>query len=75
VIDTGHRQVVWKKRSESEFQAIKISTGFMSDGYVEVLSGLNENDEVVIEGQFLLDAQAQLFGGYKTMNETKSHQH
>jgi len=75
VIDTGHRQVVWKKRSENEFQAIKISTGFMSDGYVEVLSGLNENDEVVIEGQFLLDAQAQLFGGYKTMNETKSHQH
>lgn len=75
VIDTGHRQVVWKKKSDSEFQAIKISTGFMGQGYVEVLSGLSEDDEIVIEGHFLLDAQAQLFGGYESMNKTPAHQH
>lgn len=75
VIDTGHRQVVWKKINQNKFQAIKISTGFMSEGYVEVLSGLKEGEEVVIEGHFLLDAQAQLFGGYKEMNEMKKHVH
>lgn len=69
VIDTGHRQVVWKKRNENEFQAVKITTGFVSQGYAEVLSGLSEDDEIVIEGHFLLDAQAQLFGGYELMDD------
>ena len=31
---------------------------------------LMEGEEVVIEGSFLLDAQAQLFGGYEDMKET-----
>lgn len=34
-----------------------------------------EGEEVVIEGSFLLDAQAQLFGGYEDMKESKSSGH
>ena len=41
------------------------SRSFESEGYVEVVKGLMEGEEVVIEGNFLLDAQAQLFGGYE----------
>lgn len=65
VIDTGKRKVVWIKQSENTFQAKKVETGFESRGYVEVLEGLKEGDEVVLEANFLLDAQAQLFGGYE----------
>lgn len=67
VIDTGKRKIVWTKISEKQFQAKNILVGQESEGYVEVKNGLMEGEEVVIEGNFLLDAQAQLFGGYEDM--------
>jgi len=77
VIDTGKRKVVWLKVDDQSFQAKIIHTGQESEGYVEIKHGLVEGDNVVIEGNFLLDAQAQLFGGYEDMNTQKSsgHQH
>ncbi len=69
IIDTGKRKVVWVKVNNRQFQAKTIHTGHESEGYVEVKNGLMENEEVVIEGSFLLDAQAQLFGGYEDMKK------
>ncbi|MGI4992189.1 efflux RND transporter periplasmic adaptor subunit [Halobacteriovorax sp. GFR7] len=69
VIDTGKRKVAWVKKSDKEFKSVIIKTGHESEGYVEVKQGLKEGDQVVIEGNFLLDAQAQLFGGYEDMND------
>lgn len=74
VIDTGKRKVVWVKINDQMFQAREIMTGYESDGYVEVKAGLEINDSVVIEGSFLLDAQAQLFGGYEDFVGL-SHEH
>lgn len=75
-IDTGKRKVVWVQVDEHTFQAQEIRTGFESEGYVAVVSGLKEEDKVVIEGNFLLDAQAQLFGGYEDFNQpSDTHQH
>jgi len=65
IIDTGKRKVIWQKISDTTYQAKTIHTGFESEGYVEVVRGLKEGDFVVIEGNFLLDAQSQLFGGYE----------
>ena len=64
VIDTGKRKVVWVKGSTQKYQARIVHTGFESEGYLEVKSGLNAGDVIVTDGNFLLDAQAQLFGGY-----------
>lgn len=82
IIDTGKRKVVWKKNKGRSYEAIVIHTGYESEGYVEVKHGLKEGDSVVIEGNFLLDAQAQLFGGYSDMsgasnsgNPHSNHQH
>jgi hypothetical protein len=77
IIDTGKRKVVWVKVNDKEFRAKKIQAGFESDGYVEIKSGLMEGEEVVIEGSFLLDAQAQLFGGYEDMrgDQPAGHKH
>lgn len=72
IIDTGKRKVVWVKVSPSSFLAKIIHTGQESQGYVEVKHGLMEGEEVVIEGNFLLDAQAQLFGGYEDLGNTIS---
>lgn len=67
IIDTGKRKIVWVKINGKNYQAKSILTGYESEGYVEVKQGLMEDEEVVIEGNFLLDAQAQLFGGYEDM--------
>ena len=75
IIDTGKRKVVWVKVSGKQFQAKTIHAGYESEGYVEIKHGLMEGEEVVIEGGFLLDAQAQLFGGYEDMKESKSSGH
>ena len=75
IIDTGKRKVVWTKISGKQFQAKEIHTGHESEGYVEVKHGLMEGEEVVIEGNFLLDAQAQLFGGYEDMKGQSSGGH
>ena len=71
IIDTGKRKVVWIKVSKTSFQAKTVHTGYESEGYVEIKHGLREGEEVVIEGNFLLDAQAQLFGGYENMKDVK----
>jgi ssDNA-binding Zn-finger/Zn-ribbon topoisomerase 1 len=78
IIDTGKRKVVWIKVTDREFRAKKIHAGYESDGYVEIKSGLMEGESVVIEGNFLLDAQAQLFGGYESINDDSNgnaHKH
>lgn len=75
IIDTGKRKVVWVKVTGRAFQAKTIHSGYESEGYVEIKHGLMEGEEVVIEGNFLLDAQAQLFGGYEDMKNSKSSGH
>jgi len=75
IIDTGKRKVVWIKVSDDSFQAKTVITGHESEGYVEILEGLNEGEEVVLEANFLLDAQAQLFGGYEDFKTEAPQQH
>ncbi len=74
IIDTGKRKVVWIKVSKKQYQAKVIKTGYESEGYVEVKSGLMKGEEVVMDGNFLLDAQAQLFGGYEDF-KSSGHNH
>ena len=61
----GKRKVIWLATGEHLYEAQNINTGFESEGYVEIKQGLKEGDQVVIDGNFLLDAQAQLTGGYE----------
>ena len=75
MIDTGKRKVVWIKVGERKFQAHVIHTGYEAEGYVEVKSGLEDNQQIVLDGNFLLDAQAQLFGGYSEMSSDAHHHH
>jgi RND family efflux transporter MFP subunit len=68
VIDTGKRQIVWLQKGENSYMAIDIQTGIKGEGFTEVKSGLKEEDLVVVDGNFLLDAQSQLSGGNMVHN-------
>ena len=60
VITTGKRSVVIVKQSDGRLQPVAITTGIDTGGDTEVLSGLNDGEEVVASGQFLIDSEASL---------------
>lgn len=62
VIRTGKRSVVMLAESNGRYRPVEIRTGQESDERTEVLSGLQEGQQVVASGQFLLDSEASLRG-------------
>ena len=45
---------------EGRFQAQEVTTGIESDDKVEIISGLNEGDSIVVSSQFLIDSESSL---------------
>lgn len=66
LLDTGKRKVVFVAQDENTFVKREIVTGQETQGYVQVLSGLNPGDTVVTAATFLIDSQTQLgsFGSH-----------
>ncbi|OTP76616.1 efflux RND transporter periplasmic adaptor subunit [Caballeronia sordidicola] len=60
VITTGKRSVVIVKQGDGRLQPVTVTTGIDTGGDTEVLNGLNEGEEVVASGQFLIDSEASL---------------
>ena len=51
---------VFIPRTEGTFEIRRIGRGRDLDGEVEVLSGLTAGDSIVVDGAFLLKAQAEM---------------
>lgn len=62
IIDTGKRKIIWLERDNNNYVATEVETGIKSVEFSEIRSGLKEGDKIVIDGNFLLDAQSQLSG-------------
>lgn len=60
LLDTGTRKIVFVKQDEETFVKRDIVTGQEADGYIQVLSGLQQGDNVVTAATFLIDSQTQL---------------
>ena len=60
VIDSGKRQVVLVRLAEGRFEPRTVSLGQHGDGYVQVLSGVTEGEQVVTSANFLIDAESNL---------------
>ena len=60
VIDSGSRQVVLIAKGEGRFEPRPVKLGRRGDGYVEVLEGIDQGDEVVTSATFLIDAESNL---------------
>lgn len=71
VLWTGKRSIVYvKSSSEQSFELREVTLGdAVNDQYV-IESGLAEGEEVVVNGAFTLDAEAQLRGKISMMNPT-----
>ncbi|WP_298516841.1 efflux RND transporter periplasmic adaptor subunit [uncultured Kordia sp.] len=74
ILWTGKRSLVYVKKVASEpvFEAREITLGKSSGENYEVVSGLNPEDEIVINGAFTVDAAAQLQGKKSMMNRDEA---
>lgn len=60
VLPTGKSNLVYKKYENQQFSPSKVQLGFQSEEWAEVLSGLQEGDEIVSKANFLLDSETKL---------------
>ena len=60
ILDTGTRRLVIVDRGGGAFEPREVEVGLHGDGYTEVLAGLAERDAVVVDGNFLIDAESNL---------------
>jgi Cu(I)/Ag(I) efflux system membrane fusion protein len=69
IIDSGRRQVVLLALGDGRFEPREIKPGRRGNGFVEVLSGIAEGDKVVVNGNFLIDAESNLQAALKGFAE------
>jgi len=71
VLWTGKRSVVYQQLENENgvyFKMIEVETGSSLSDEVEILSGLKAGDEIVSQGVFSVDSEAQLAGKPSMMN-------
>ncbi len=73
ILDSGRRKIVFVSVGEGRFEPREIVTGLTGDQHVtEVISGLEEGDQVVVSGQFLIDSESQLEEAIEKMLSRRS---
>jgi Cu(I)/Ag(I) efflux system membrane fusion protein len=58
VLDSGTRQAVLIELGGGVFEPRELTLGLRGGGFVEVLSGLEDGERVVVNGNFLIDAES-----------------
>ncbi len=69
LIVTGEREAVVKALGKGRFAPVDVESGMRRQGMVEILSGLEEGDQVVVSGQFLIDSESSLQASFRRMEE------
>lgn len=62
VIRTGRRALVMLADGKGRYQPVEVRLGAEAEGRTQILQGLEEGQQVVTSGQFLLDSEASLRG-------------
>jgi Cu(I)/Ag(I) efflux system membrane fusion protein len=60
LVDRGLRQFVWVEVGSGTFAPREVRAGARSSDRVEILSGLDGSETIVVDGAFLLESEAQL---------------
>ncbi len=67
VIRTGTSERVILAKGKGRFEPREVITGIESGDWIEIQSGLNEGEDVVISGQFLIDSEASTKASFTRM--------
>lgn len=69
VLDAGSRQVVLVDKGEGRFEPRDVMIGRRGGGLIEIRSGLQDGDPVVVSANFLIDAESNLKAALKGFAE------
>ncbi|WFU13996.1 efflux RND transporter periplasmic adaptor subunit [Bradyrhizobium sp. CB3481] len=69
VLDAGSRQVVLVDKGEGRFEPRDVTIGRRGGGLIEIRSGLQDGDPVVVSANFLIDAESNLKAALKGFAE------
>ena len=67
VLDSGMRRLVFVARPGGRFEPREVTLGARGDGRVAVLAGLAAGEPVVVDGNFLIDAESNLRAGLQAL--------
>jgi Cu(I)/Ag(I) efflux system membrane fusion protein len=73
VLDSGTRQVVLIDLGGGAFEPREVELGSRGDGYVEVVKGLDAGQRVVVNGNFLIDAESNLKAALESLGGHGGH--
>ena len=71
VIRSGKENRVILSLGEGKFKPVDVKLGLYSEGYYQVLSGLNVGDAIVTSGQFMIDSESSLRSAVKLFSTSK----
>jgi Cu(I)/Ag(I) efflux system membrane fusion protein len=60
VIDSGTRRVAFVSKGEGLFEPRNLTLGARANGLVEIKDGVAEGEDIVVSGNFLIDAESNL---------------
>lgn len=61
VVNTGERKIAFISHGNGKFEPRNVVIGrYLGDGNLEILSGLEAGESVVVSGQFLLDSESKI---------------
>jgi Cu(I)/Ag(I) efflux system membrane fusion protein len=69
IINSGRMTRVLVAKEGGKFYAREVKTGIESGEYTEITAGLQEGEQVVVSGQFLIDSEASLKGSLTRMSD------
>lgn len=75
VVRSGAAEHVFVVRAPGKFEPRRVTLGITSDGWVQVLDGLREGEQVVTSAQFLIDSESKLREATAKMLEAGAAEH
>ncbi|HOW66365.1 MAG TPA: efflux RND transporter periplasmic adaptor subunit [Candidatus Paceibacterota bacterium] len=75
LIDTGLRYIAFVEGPDAHLEPREVKIGARTDDFYEVVSGLNEGEQVVTRALFLVDSESQLKAAIASMISPEAHPH
>lgn len=73
VLDSGLRQIVFVQISEGQFEPRQVQVGSLSGDWIEVISGLSNDERIVVSANFLIDAESNLSSALEGLGAHQGH--
>lgn len=73
ILESGTSQTVFVSLGDGKFEPRPVQTGVRDDsGYVEIVAGLKDDEQVVVSAQFMLDSESRLRESLRKMTEPQN---